>query len=64
MRKIYIMASTNTHTTFSSSVRIAPPLGSWFGQLGEAATRLARMIAEADEPAHVLRRKRYATLLG
>jgi hypothetical protein len=64
MRTIYIMANTNTHPNFSSNVGIALPSGSWLQRFGEVATRVASMIVDAEEPAHALRRKRYAALLG
>jgi hypothetical protein len=64
MRTIFIMANTNTHTNFSSNVVIAFPSSSWLGRFGEAAIRVAKMIADTDEAARALRRQRYASLLG
>jgi hypothetical protein len=64
MRKIDIMASANFHTNFVSEDRTKLQERSWLERLAEGATRVARMMADSDETSRVLRRRRYALLLG
>jgi hypothetical protein len=64
MRKIDIVANANTHSNFSSSFRAELQTGSWLGRLGQLVARLTKSIVNADEVAHALRRRRYASLLG
>jgi hypothetical protein len=58
------MASADTHTTiYYPEIRQRSEGHSPINRLGKIAARLIRIIADADETRHALRRRRYAALL-